>query len=69
METVERVSYKGHCEYYFVIVMRIEDRLKEFKERMGNKEIKAATCQFSKMLTSEWRYRNRLQIREASRIK
>lgn len=36
MERVERVSYKGHCECYFVRVMRIEARLKEFKERMGN---------------------------------
>ena len=40
--------------------MRIKDRLKGFM-RMGNKEIEAVvTYQFSKMLTCELTYRNRL---------
>ena len=69
MERVQRASYRGHGERYFR-VMRIEARLKEFRERMGDKEIEAVvTYQLSKMLTSERRYRNRLQARGASRIK
>lgn len=44
-------------------------RLKEIKERMDDKEIEAAVMyQLSKRLASEWRYRNRLQAKAASRI-
>lgn len=44
--------------------------MKEIKERMDDKEIEAAvTYQLFQMLASEWRYRNRVQAKAASRIK
>lgn len=43
MERVQGESYRGRGECYFR-VMRIEARLKEFRERMGNKEIEAVLC-------------------------
>ena len=53
LERVQKVSYKGHGECYFRVT-GIKAKLKEFKERMGDKKIEAAVmCQLSKMLTSE----------------